>query len=114
LIEFKPEVVRAYPLPYIRWLVRDTLDLAAAFQLQSVPALRVFLQLRFDIAPGFFKEAAIAGVLADRGLQPMARWSRLAQPEFGDAWLRARTFSGADEWRARFWQAGSRRRSKLP
>jgi hypothetical protein len=85
--------------------VGDTLDIAATFALDDVEALRVFLQLRFDIAPGFYREPDIAAVLGRRGLAPMARWAVLANEPYGDAWLRAGLYQGAGEWRERFWGA---------
>jgi hypothetical protein len=103
LLAVRPKLFRIYPLPYLRWVVDDTITLAAPFGLQSVPAQRMFLQLRFDIAPGFYKEPAIADVLADQALEPMARWEKLGTEEFGDAWLQATARDGSDEWRARFW-----------
>lgn len=73
LAEYRPAVIAAYPLPYLQWVVNDTLDLAQPFGLDDVPALRAFLQLRFDIAPGFYKQAEIAEVLNRRDVAPMAR-----------------------------------------
>ena len=65
-------------MPYLHFVVRDTLDIAAPFALNDVEALRTFLQLRLDIAPGFWREPAIAAVLGRRDLAPMARWALLA------------------------------------
>ena len=103
LADVKPELFRAYPLPYLQWVAHDTVDLAAPFDLQDVFALRVFLRLRFEVAPGFFRQPQIAATLGDRTLAPMKRWERLSMPPFGDAWLEARQFDGAGEWRARYW-----------
>ena len=103
LLEFRPRLFEQYPLPYLHWLVQDTLDIAAPFVLDDPMALRVFLQLRFDIAPGFYREPAIAAMLRRRDLAPMARWQKLSGEPFGDAWLRAGQYQGAGEWRERFW-----------
>jgi hypothetical protein len=103
LLEVRPRLFELYPLPYLHWVVQDTLDIAAGFGLADVEALRVFLQLRFDIAPGFYREPAIARVLGRGDLAPMARWEVLAQEPYGDAWLRAGQYQGAGEWRERFW-----------
>lgn len=65
----------------------------------------MFLQLRFDIAPGFYREPAIAAMLGRRELAPMARWAMLAQEPYGDAWLNAAQYQGAGEWRERYWGA---------
>jgi len=106
LLEFRPQLFVTYPMPYLHWVVRDTLDIAAPFALNDVEALRVFLQLRFDIAPGFWREPAIAAVLGRRDLAPMARWAELATEPYGDAWLRAGQYRSAGEWRERFWVDG--------
>ena len=103
LLALRPALFEAYPVPYLHWVVQDTLDIAATFGLDDVVALRVFLQLRFDIAPGFWREPSIADVLGRRALAPMARWQRLSEEPFGDAWLRAAQYQGAGEWRERFW-----------
>ena len=103
LLEFRAELFATYPMPYLHFVVRDTLDIAAPFRLNDVEALRVFLQLRFDIAPGFWREPEIAATLGRRDLAPMARWALLATDQFGDAWLRAAQYRSAGEWRERFW-----------
>lgn len=103
LLEFRPRLFEIYPMPYLHWVVQDTLDIGATFGLADVEALRVFLQLRFDVAPGFWREPAIAHVLDRRDLAPMARWQELSGEPFGDAWLRAARYQGAGEWRERFW-----------
>lgn len=103
LAEHRPRLFDAYPRSYLEWVVHDTVDLAAPFRLDEVHALRVFLQLRFDIAPGFFRQPEIAAVLGRHRLPAMRRWERLADPSYGDAWVAARQFAGAKEWRAHYW-----------
>jgi len=103
LLEARPRLRACYPLPYLRWTVRDSMKLAAPFRFEVVAAYRMFLLLRFDVAPGFFKQADIARALADARVPAMDRWARLGEPEFGDAWLQAREFDGAGEWRTAFW-----------
>ena len=105
LAKVGPAIFEAYPTHYLLWVVQDTLTLAAPFRLHDVYALRVFLQLRFDIAPGFWRQPQIGAVLGDQGLAPMARWARLAQEPFGQAWLEAAEYDSAAEWRANLWVA---------
>jgi hypothetical protein len=104
LARARPALFDLYPLPYLRWIVHDTLDIAAPWHFDDVYALRTFLLLRFDIAPGLHKPPRIAAVLQDRNLGSMQRWERLAQPEFADAWLDALRFNGPAEWRAGYWK----------
>lgn len=107
LRDVKPAIFACYPLPYLQWLARDTLALAAPFKLDDVYALRTFFRSRFEIAPGFYKEPAIAAVLQDAGLPPMERWKRLTQPEFAAGWLSAQRYDGPAEWRSRYWGIAS-------
>jgi hypothetical protein len=103
LLEARPQLRECYPLPYLRWVVRESMRLAAPLRFETVAAYRIFLLLRFDVAPGFFKQADIARVLSDFRIDAMARWERLTEPGYGDAWLQARRFDGAAEWRSAFW-----------
>lgn len=103
LAEYRPALFEAYPRSYLEWVVHDTVDEAAPFALDDVQALRVFLQLRFDIAPGFYRQPEIAAVLRHKRLSGMKRWERLADPSFGAAWVEAQQFVGAKEWRSRYW-----------
>ena len=103
LLEARPGLRACYPLPYLPWVVLDSTRLAAPFRFDVVAAHRTFLVLRFDVAPGFFRQADIARVLSDTRLESMARWELLATPAYGDAWLQARTFDGSGEWRHAFW-----------
>ncbi|HEX7686454.1 MAG TPA: hypothetical protein VF453_02050 [Burkholderiaceae bacterium] len=103
LLEVRPNLRACYPLPYLRWVVRDSIRLAAPFRFDTVAAYRMFLLLRFDVAPGYFKQSDIAQALSDTSLETMERWKRLTGPEYADAWLQAYAFDGAGEWRATFW-----------
>ncbi|MBL8472112.1 MAG: hypothetical protein KF778_05675 [Rhodocyclaceae bacterium] len=103
LREVKPALFLCYPLPYLHWVACDSLLVSEPFRLDDVYALRTFFRLRFEIAPGFYKEPRIAAVLRDASLAGIQRFERLAQPEFSDAWLAAQQFDGPIEWRSRYW-----------
>jgi len=88
--EVRPNLRACCPLPYLRWVVQDSMTLAMSF--------------RFDLAPGYFKQVDIARVLADMRLGAMDRRQHLTRPRYGDAWLEARAFDGRVEWRPAFWK----------
>lgn len=103
LIKYRQHVVAAYPRPYLRWVIDDSLDIAQGLGVNDVQMLRVFVRLRWDIAPGFYKQPDIACVLANRQLTTVQRFEMLATDAFTDAWTDAERYDGPDEWRARFW-----------
>lgn len=61
------------PLAYLQWVVRDSMKLATPFRFDVVAAYRMFLLLRFDIAPGFLKQADISRGLLDVEVPAMDR-----------------------------------------
>lgn len=105
LVEFRPELFEIFPRPYLGWVINDGVEIASHFKLNDVEALRVFVRLRWDIAPGFYKQPTIAAVLSRTELSGMARFEELASERYADDWIAAARFNDAREWRARFWGA---------
>lgn len=103
LLEFRPQVVAAYPRPYLRWVIADSVAIGTGFGIDDVQMLRVFVRLRWDIAPGYYRQPQIAAVLADRSLGAAQRFERLAGADFAPAWADALRFDDPAEWRQRFW-----------
>lgn len=103
LSEFRPHIVAAYPRPYLRWVINDAVDIALGLGIDDVRMLRVFVRLRWDIAPGFYKQPDLAAVLADRARSPVERFATLATDAYADAWTDAERYDGPQEWRERFW-----------
>jgi hypothetical protein len=103
LREFRPHVAEAYSRPYLRWVIEDSVSIAMRFGIDDVQMLRVFVRLRWDIAPGFFKQPQIAAVLANQALSAIQRFERLAEADFAPAWTDALRYDGPAEWRQRFW-----------
>jgi len=99
----RPQLFDCYPHGYLRWVIQDTVALAAPFRIDDVYSLRAFLALRWSIAPGFFKEPRIAAVLTQTGRPAAARLAELATEPYAEAWLEAQRFDGAREWRGRLW-----------
>lgn len=105
LMEFRPKLFEIFPRPYLGWVINDSVEIASHFKLDDVEALRVFVRLRWDIAPGFYKQPNIAAVLSRTELPGMARFEELAAERYADDWVEAARFDDAREWRARFWGA---------
>jgi hypothetical protein len=103
LTEFRPGTPRIYPRPYLRWLINDSIELAQPFNIDNAYMMRLFVRLRWDIAPGFYRQPQIASVLAQTTRPSEDRFAELAARPYADAWEDARKFDGAREWRTRFW-----------
>jgi hypothetical protein len=63
LMEVRPRLFDVYPSPYLMAVIDDTIDIAMEFGFTDVQALRVFLQLRWDVAPGFYLQSDIAAAV---------------------------------------------------
>ncbi len=103
LTQFRPDIPRIYPRPYLRWLINDSIELAKPFNIDNAYMMRLFVRLRWEIAPGFYKQAQIAAVLTQTNRPAEDRFAELATWLYADAWEDARKFNGAREWRSRFW-----------
>lgn len=103
LQQVHPELFAIHPLPYLVALVDDSIELAMGFGFTDVYAMRVFLQLRWDVAPGYYLQDEIGKGLRTCANLGMGCWRRLAADDFGDAWLDARKFDTPYHWRARLW-----------
>ncbi|WP_434624781.1 hypothetical protein [Azospirillum sp. B2RO_4] len=104
LTRYRPGICAAYPAGYFRWVIGDSLDIAKGFSIDDVQMLRVFVRLRWDIAPGFYKQPDIAAVLSDVGRPARERFDALQSDRYADAWEDACRYDSPDEWRERFWQ----------
>jgi hypothetical protein len=103
LTDVNPKLFDIHPLPYLMALIDDSIDLALSFGLVDVQAMRVFLQLRWDVAPGFYLQSQIFSGLNSFAHLGMGCWEQLSQPEWGDAWLQAHEFDQPQHWRERLW-----------
>jgi hypothetical protein len=103
LAMFRPDIPAIYSRPYLRWLINDSIKLAEPFNMDDPYSMRLFVRLRWEIAPGFYKQAQIASVLAQTNRPAEDRFAELASLPYADAWEDARKFNGAREWRNHFW-----------
>ncbi len=103
LAEFRPDILPLYSRSYLRWLINDSIELARPFNIDDAQMMRLFVRLRWEIAPGFFKQPQIAQVLSQTNRPSEQRFAELASPAYASAWEDARKFNGAREWREHFW-----------
>ncbi|MEM9436626.1 MAG: hypothetical protein AAGA15_06255 [Pseudomonadota bacterium] len=100
LIEHLPHVVSAYPAGYFIALVRHSVRIARdQFGLNETAAIRLFVRMRWEIAPGFYKHPTIAKVMSDQSLRSIDRFETLLLPQNEHVWLEAMEFDGAAYWR---------------
>lgn len=69
------------------------------FGLNEIAALRLFVRLRWEIAPGFYREPTIAAALADKSLRPIERFEALMTSDTDHVWLDAMAYDGPAYWR---------------
>ncbi len=103
LREYRPRLLDIYPPAYLLAIIEDTIDIARDLALDDVHVMRGFLVLRWDIAPGFYKQPVLAAVLRQADVPAATRWALLAGDRYADAWLDAHDFDDAQEWRGRYW-----------
>lgn len=99
LQEYCPEIVSAYPRGYLWSILNESIKIAFSFRIDDVHSMRLFARLRWDIAPGFYKQPDIARVLAQTERSAEERFDQLTQPAFDAAWDEAQAFDGPHEWR---------------
>ena len=104
LAEYRPDLASAYPRPYLLWAINDSIEIASQFRIDDVFSMRLFVRLRWDIAPGFYKQPQIARVLSQERRTAEDRFEELASEWFAEAWEEAQKFDDPEEWRTRFWR----------
>ena len=104
LSEHNPNIQSCYPAGYFNWVVNDSIWLAEQFHMDDVYSLRTFVGLRWDIAPGFYKQRDIAAVLNQTNVSAENRFKQLATENYAAAWLDAMQFDSEEEWRKSFWE----------
>ena len=100
LDETRPDLATRYPPGYYIALVRHSARVARdSFGLRDLAAVRAFVQLRWDIAPGFHKHPTVAAVLSDASRAPMDRLELLMTEPYEHVWLEAAAYDGPAYWR---------------
>lgn len=104
LAECRPNLKSIYPRPYLLWVIEDSIGIASRFKIDDVYSMRLFVRLRWEISPGFYKQPQIEGVLNQTDRTADDRFNELLTDRFSEAWEDALKFSGPNEWRSRFWE----------
>lgn len=100
LSDHVPNVITAYPPGYFVALVRHSAIFARDhLGLNEIAAIRLFVRLRWEIAPGFYREPTIAAALANRSVRPIKRFEALLTPDTDHVWLDAMAYDGPAYWR---------------
>ena len=98
LREYRPKVVSCYSPPFLISVINDSIEIASKFNIDDVYSMRLFVQLRWDIAPGYFKQPKIAHVLAQTDRTAAERFEELTTDGFAEAWENALEYDGDQEW----------------
>ncbi|QRK11413.1 hypothetical protein JQX13_15860 [Archangium violaceum] len=98
LAEYRPDIVLIHPRPYLLQLINDSIDLASRFRIDDVFSMRLFVRLRWDIAPGFYRQPQIARVLSWGERTAEDRFKELATERYAQAWEDAQKFNAPHEW----------------
>lgn len=103
LEEHLPDVVRAYPAGYFIGLVGHSARIARdRFVLNESAAIRLFVRLRWEIAPGYYHHPTISAALSDQKLRPIDRFEKLLEQDNGQVWLDAMEYDGEAFWRGEY------------
>lgn len=105
LAKYRPDIGAIYPKPYLLWVINDSIEIASQFRIDDIFSIRLFVRLRWEIAPGFYKQPEIARVLSQERRTAEDRFKELATERFAESWEAAQQFNDPDEWRARFWRS---------
>jgi len=86
LAEYRPDIIAAYSRPYLLWLINDSIDIASKFRIDDVFSMRLFVRLRWEIAPIFYEQMQIAHVLSQTERSAEDRFKELGSDSFAQAW----------------------------
>lgn len=101
--EHRPDIVRVYPAGYFIGLVGHSARIARdRFALSESAAIRLFVRLRWEIAPGYYHHPTISAALSDQKLRPIHRFEKLLEQHNGQIWLDAMEYDGETYWRGEY------------
>lgn len=98
LSERLPSAMAAVPQG-TRWsLHNETARLCFRLQIYDVEHLRFLAEMRWTMAPGFYREPRLWAVLADTARPEHERMDALAAPALGEAWDAAVAVADPAHW----------------
>jgi uncharacterized protein YfaA (DUF2138 family) len=98
LAERFPAMVAVMPRGALQARINDSIRIALSFRIGDVAHLRFFTALRWDLAPGFYRQPAIRTVLADLNRSERARMEALGAPDMEPALQAAIAASNPAHW----------------
>ena len=99
LQENAPNIVKAYPRGYFYDIVNESIEIARYFGIDDVIYIRLFVELRWSIAAGWFKEPQINAVLSDKSKSAEEKFQMLTDGRYDRFWDEAEKIDGPSEWR---------------
>lgn len=100
LHETTPHVIKAYPPGYLLGIINESLNIAVdELCIDDVVYLRLFVDLRWRIAAGWFRQPAINAVLSDTTQSTEHRFATITGEAFDACWDEAEALDGPEEWR---------------
>ncbi|NJO56252.1 MAG: hypothetical protein HC834_07795 [Rhodospirillales bacterium] len=98
LAERFPAMVAVMPRGALQARINNSIRIALWFRIGEVAHLRFLTALRWDLAPGFYRQPEIWKLLADVGLTESARMEALGAPDMEPALQAAIAASDPAHW----------------
>lgn len=80
-------------------LINESVKIAFAFRIYDVEHLQFFTGLRFEIAPGFFRQPEILAVLSNPETDEDTKLDNLLSADLERAWQQAEDSRDPDDWK---------------
>lgn len=101
---FHPHVVKAHPRGYLMMILHDSVRIARSFDINDVFNIRIFVDLRWRVAAGWFKEPRLAQILSNQTLSADQKFEIMTKDHMEAAWETAvLDHDTAEDWRGHLW-----------
>jgi len=101
LVERIPSAVAALPRGLLWAMLNETIRIAFWMRIFDVEHLRFFTVLRWEMAPGFYREPRLWRIVANVDRPEAERMEALGNPDLEDAWQAAIAGADPDHWQDR-------------
>ncbi|MGR4862751.1 hypothetical protein [Caulobacter sp. LARHSG274] len=98
LAERFPQMTAEVPRGYLWALINESIRIALWMRIYDVEHIRFFCALRWEFAPGFYREPRLWKVLVDFARSEAERMDALGEPRMEDAWQAAIAARSVDHW----------------
>ena len=90
--------MNCYPKGFLYSMIDHGIELAFSYRLFDLEHVRLFSELRWEIAPGFHRQPDIHAVLSDDVLSSKAKFNYMTEDRFTNAWMKAMEYDDSNEW----------------